>query len=101
VWVRATFDDSVVFEVETAAGYGTYEATYTIGAEGIVLGEPVEVTLAEVVTPKSGPQAGKVTTDTNPETKAAAPAAATSSPAAVDVGRAQALAAQAELALLD
>lgn len=100
VWVRATFDDSVVFDVETATTSGTFQAGYTITAEGIVLAEATEVDLAEVIVApfKSAP---KTSTETNPETRTAAQAAV-ASPAAVDVAqaKARALAAAAELALL-
>lgn len=95
VWVAATFDDRVVFEVETATSTETYEASYTINENGdIEIGEATSVELAEVVVPHKSP------TDTTPETKTAAPAAV-DSPAAVDVARAKATLAEAELALLD
>lgn len=85
--VLATFDDSVVYEVETSDGTEQFQASYEIADGVVTLGsaEPVEVT--EVV---------RSTTD--PE-KAAAPTAA--SPAEVPLARLAALRAEAELLLLD
>jgi HK97 family phage prohead protease len=85
--VLATFDDSVVYEVETSDGAAQFQASYEITDGVVTLGtaEPVEVT--EVVQPAKA---------TDPE-KAAAPAAA--SPA--DVSLARLAAAEAELLLLD
>jgi len=101
-WVRvvATFDDTVVFELDAMEGAETFQATYSIGDDGAVtLGPAQAVEVSEVVTPKSGDDTDK-SADTDPE-KAAAPAAA--SPAEVDVGMAQLAAwrTRAQLLLID
>lgn len=93
--ILATFDDEVVFEVESMDGAEQMRASYSIADGSVTLGaaEPVEV--SEVVTPKS-PAA-------DPEEKAAAPAgAAADPPADVGVGMARlaAMRAEAELLLL-
>lgn len=53
---KATFDDSVVYEVSGANG-GTFQAPYTVDADGkVTLGEPTPVQVTETVTavtPKS------------------------------------------------
>jgi hypothetical protein len=92
--VRATFPDSIVFDLETAGLVGTFQAKYTLDDEDtIVLEDAVQVDLAEVVLPT------KSITDANPEAKAAASAAA-KPPAAVEVARARAATFEAELALM-
>lgn len=99
VWVRATFDDSVVFEVETPTRTITYQATYTLTEDGMIeVGDAAEVGIAEVIV---APVKSAISTETTPETKAAAPAAA-ESPASVEVAlaRARALAAEADLSLI-
>lgn len=93
--IVATFDDSVVFEVDMMDGSEQFQAAYSITDGVVTLGasEPVEVT--EVITPKHP-------ASTNPEGKAAATAAA-DPPAEVSVGMARlaALRAEAELLLID
>lgn len=84
LWVRATFEDSVVFEVEDPlGGIHTYQAGYTAEGDSFTFDEATEVDLAEVIVPPvkshtlnvdiSG-DAGAKTTDTDPE-QPAAPAA--------------------------
>lgn len=97
LWVRATFDDSVVYDVESMDGTcTTWQAGYTLGDEGFTFDEPVEVDVAEVVVPPT-----KSTTLTDPDGSAAAKAAA-DRPADVQVAKArrELLAAEAALALL-
>lgn len=58
VWIRGTLPDRVVFErsgesADGTARTGTFEATYEITADGITVGEPVEVTVSEIVQPKA------------------------------------------------
>jgi HK97 family phage prohead protease len=95
VYVVATFDGSVVYEVEGRDGIERYEADYTLAADGAVtLTDPRPVDVVEVVQPieddaAAGDPAGE---------KAAAPAPATSS-AAVAQGRALAALAEAEALL--
>jgi hypothetical protein len=103
-WVDivATFDDSVVYEINTMDGSSTFQATYSIGDE-VTTGTPEPVTISEVLTPaKAAPAADSKTTDTDPEDKAAAPAAA-NPPAEASVGMARlaALRAEADLLLID
>lgn len=97
VFVRATFDDSVVFDVEHEdMSTATFQAPYTRADDGeLELGTPAEVGLAEVVIAPKSP------TSTNPEHKTAADEAAVKSPAEVDVAKARvaALAARAALEL--
>lgn len=69
-WVVATFDDSVIYEVENGDGTSRWQATYEIDNAGAVtLGEATEVEIIEVVQPK----AAEKPTSTVPE--GAAPAA--------------------------
>jgi hypothetical protein len=78
-WVDivATFDDSVVYEVNTMDGSSTFQATYSIADDEVSIGTPEAVTISEVLTPaKAAPAADSKTPDPDPETKAAAPAAA-------------------------
>lgn len=84
LWIRATFDDSVVFEVEDAlGGIHTYQATYETNGDSFTFGEATEVDLAEVIVPpvKNAPSGDTKTHDTSPE-QAAAPAAASPVPGA-------------------
>lgn len=95
VWVRATFADSVVYDLEQQGIAGTFQANYTDGEDGIEFGDAAQVDLGEVVLPT------KSITDTNPEGKAAAAdAAAAQPPAAVEVAKARATRLAAELALM-
>lgn len=87
-YVVATFDDQIIYEVETSEGTEQFRADYTIADGTVTLGtaEPVEIT--EVVMPKSS---------TDADEKAAAPA-----PAAIPVPsktKATAVLAEAELLL--
>jgi hypothetical protein len=95
--IVATFDDTVVFELDTMDGTAQFQASYTITDGVVTLGASEEVAVTEVVTPKGVTQPAA----TDPE-KAAAPAAA--SPADVPVGKAPlsnlALEAEAALVLL-
>jgi hypothetical protein len=93
VWVRATFDDSVIYEVQNDDGTSTtWQATYETTDDGFVIDDPTEVGITEIVKPS---------TDTDPDEEAAALAAA-DRPADVNVGKArrELLAAEAALALL-
>jgi hypothetical protein len=104
-WVDivATFDDSVVYEVNTMDGSSTFQADYSLGDDTVTIGTPVPVIISEVLTPaKSAITSTSKTPDTDPEEKAAAPAAA-DPPAQVTPGLAQlaALRAEADLLLID
>lgn len=69
LWVRGTFADHVVFdhEVQTMDGgysYACYSVDYALGDDGaIALGEPVEVEVDEVVSPKGKAPAEDLTTE--------------------------------------
>lgn len=105
-WCRATFDDRVVFHVDLAHESHTFEASYTVDETGaVMLGEPVEVDVAEVViAPTKALDDTKISTATTPELDAAAKDAAASAPAEVDVAaltaRARAQAAVSATALI-
>lgn len=59
-WVEATFDETVVATVETSDGITTYEFTYTVADDGdVTLGEPREVEITGVVSPKARAAAAK------------------------------------------
>lgn len=87
-WIVATFDDSVVYSVESPDGISQFQASYSIDGDAVTLGvsEPVQVT--EVVVPAKSADAEKSTT-TDPEEKAAAQAPA-DPPADVAVAQARA-----------
>lgn len=90
VYPRATFDDSVVFDMGMSGVEKSYQTSYTIDDDGLVeFGEPQEVVLAEVIVPQKA-------LNTNPATKDAADAASKSL-AAVGMAKARAMIAQAEL----
>lgn len=97
--VVATFDDTVVYEVETMEGSATYQAPYSLGDGALTIGSPEEVTISEVLAPAKSAGGESKTTDTDPEEKAAAPAAA-DPPAEVTVGQAWRAALRAEADLL-
>lgn len=105
VYVLATFEDSVVYEIEGVES-GTFRTTYSLGDEGLTLGAPEAVEVSEVITPKSVDDTEKKSNDTESENEAAADAAAIAAASAavdtpVDVIVAQAEAiAEATLALL-
>lgn len=93
LWVRATFDDAVVYELEADDGaVTTWRIAYVLDGDSFTFGDPTEVDLAEVIVPP-------VKSATDPEKTAAAPAAAVS-PAEVTLARAYAVIAEAEAALL-
>jgi hypothetical protein len=101
VGIVATFDDSVVYEVEgMSTGAEQYQASYSIDEAGTVtLGAASAVEVTEVITPaKAASSAEKKSTDTDPE-MAAAPAAAAPADVTVAKARAAALRAEAELLL--
>lgn len=53
VWVRATFDDTVVYETPDADGnYQTFQVSYTKADDGFSFGDPAEVDITEVVSSK-------------------------------------------------
>lgn len=53
VWVRATFDDSVIYEMPDDDGnYETFKTTYTKTDDGYTFGDPEEVDVTEVVSSK-------------------------------------------------
>lgn len=91
--IVATFDDAVVFEVETMDGAAQYRASYEITDGTVTLGAAEEVAVTEVVTPKGVTQ--PAATDPEP---AAAPAAA--APADVSAGQVRLAALRAQTALL-
>lgn len=98
LWIRATFDDSVVFEVEDQLGnISTYRADYAVDGDSFTFGDATEVDLAEVIVPP----VKQVSTDPEAKADPAAQAAgsATEPPADVAVARARIAAAMAELAL--
>jgi hypothetical protein len=95
--VVATFDDSVVYELETPDGTATFQATYSITDDGVSLGAAEPVAITEVLAPAKSAQGEPKSAATDPE-KAAAPAAA--SPADVSVGMARLAAMRAEAELL-
>lgn len=89
LWIRATFSDSVVFDVESETGPPiTFRCSYEETDGLFTFGQDEEVDLAEVIVPP----AGKSSTDTDPE-PAAAPAAAAPADVTLDP---KALAALAE-----
>jgi HK97 family phage prohead protease len=127
--IVATFDDAVVYEIDTFDGTTQYQASYSITAGVVTLGAAEEVTVTELVAPKGVTTstaanvnitvtangmadvktlAGQVLSElanrnsaaTDPE-KAAAPAAASPADVPVGMARAAALRAEAELLLLD
>lgn len=91
--IVATFDDTVVFELDTMDGSAQYQASYEITDGVVTLGAAEEVAVTEVVTPKGVTQPAA----TDPE-KAAAPAAA--APADVSAGQVRLAALRAQTALL-
>lgn len=56
-YVLATFPDSVVYEAydSTEGRRRTYQATYTLGEDGLTLGTPEVITIAEVIQPRKSP----------------------------------------------
>lgn len=83
-WVRATFDDHVVYEVDAPDGTTTYSRTYTIDGTTITFGEPQQVNVSQVVTPAAtaAPASTTVTLSADapaldPTTPAATPSAPT------------------------
>jgi HK97 family phage prohead protease len=75
LWIRGTFPDRVVYEVEERNPDGgldthTYQRTYTAADDGesFTFGDPTEVDVDEVVVPETS-------SDPNPEAQPAAPAA--------------------------
>lgn len=56
VWVRATFDDSVVYETSNDGDTQCWSRPYTLGADGVpMFGQPTAVEVAEVVVPEGAP----------------------------------------------
>jgi hypothetical protein len=88
----ATFDDTVVFELETMEGSAQYQASYEIADGVVTLGAAEEVAVTEVVTPKGVTQPAA----TDPEK---APASAGVPPADVPVGQVRLAAMRAQAAL--
>ncbi len=86
--VLATFNDSVVYEVETGDGTTQYQASYEIADGAVTLGAAEVVEVTEIIRAAS----------IDPE-KAAAPAAA--SPAEVPMARLAAFRAEADFLLID
>lgn len=99
VYVVATFDDAVVYELEADGSTDRFRAPYTVDAAGTVtLGDPELVQILEVVEPVKGAVPEDVKSpDADPEEAAAARAAA--SPLAPSA-RVQAAALMAEAELL-
>lgn len=96
-YVVATFDDAVVYEVETMEGGSQFRASYSITDDGVTLGPAEAVEVTEVIEPAKGIDPSPRATD--PEAKAVAPAAAPP-PADVDPGMARLAALRAEAELL-
>ena len=73
-WVSiiATFDDAIVYELDTDDGPATQRTTYELTDGKVTLGAPEDVDVTEVVTSDAPPEKS---VNTDPE-KAAAPAAA-------------------------
>jgi HK97 family phage prohead protease len=96
IWLRGTFDDRVVYEVETQTTEGgyedaTYETSYSTNDDGsFTFGTPADVDLAEIVVPAQPDSTTETTAG------ATAPKAAASTTAS---GRAAAAMAEAELLL--
>lgn len=60
-WVEATFEDSVVFSLESADGTSHWQTTYTVDGETVTLGEPAEVEIEATIRAASrGAKAGRV-----------------------------------------
>lgn len=101
VWVRATFEDRVVYQVETENAEGGYdvatlERPYTDGDDGFDFGDPTEIDVEEVVTP------AKTASTPGPGPAAdAAPKAASDAGSALAVTRAAAASAEAALLLTE
>lgn len=92
VSILATFEDSVVYELDGwESDSARYEAPYSVTDGAVTLGSPVAVEVTEVVSPAKCP-------DARPEGKAAAPAPA--APPAVDASVLVARALADELELL-
>lgn len=72
VYVIATFDDAVVYELDTDEGTVTYRTSYELSDGTVTLGSPEDVDVTEVVETSGVPEKS---VSTDPET-AAAPAAA-------------------------
>lgn len=70
--VVATFDDAVVYELDTDSGSVTYRTGYELTDGVVTLSTPEEVSVSEVITASTD---GEKSANTDPET-AAAPAAA-------------------------
>lgn len=101
VYVVATFDDAVVYEVEGNGSTERLRSTYTIDDAGnITLGDPEPVDVIEVVQPAKSEGADDTKTPDPAAEEAAAPAAA-HPPAAGARVQATALLAEAELLLID
>lgn len=96
--IVATFDDLVVYEIDTMDGTTQYQASYEIEDGAVTLGVAEEVEVTEVVKPK-----GVTPPADGPPEKGAAAEAAAPSPAGPAVGMAQLAAwrAEADLLLLD
>ncbi|MDQ3640474.1 MAG: HK97 family phage prohead protease [Actinomycetota bacterium] len=96
-WVSivATFDDAVVYELDTPDGTQQFRSTYEISDAGVTLGSAETVDVTGVVVSDEG---SDESTEADPE-KAAAPAAASSAEVAVDMARLAAMRAEAELLL--
>lgn len=68
-YVEATFEDTVVFSVESSEGETHYQAAYTATDDGVTLGEPTEVELEATIRAASrGAKSGRVLSAKN-ETK--------------------------------
>lgn len=95
VSILATFDDSVVYELD---GWDTdaarYQASYSVADDVVTLGSPEAVEVTEVVSPaKAGAD------EPSPEKEAAAPAAASSPASSASVLAARAFADELEVFL--
>ena len=54
IWLRLTYPDRAVYDVDGGGMSGTYQCSYSIDDSGVVtLGDPVPVTITQVATPQS------------------------------------------------
>lgn len=105
LWLRGTFAERVVYEVETETADGGYDTTtfevdYEVGEDAVyTFGTPAEVDIEEIVTPSEGEPNPTPETDSAADAAKAASVPESTSPA-VAMAQANATAAHARLQLL-
>jgi hypothetical protein len=104
--IVGTFDDHVVYEVETPEGVANFQATYTIDDGVVTLGTAEAVQITEVVAPAKAADAPGNKSTADPEIPAAASDDAAAPGAPAEVGgkanaKARVSALLAEVDLLD